>query len=129
MVVPIAKQYGPDLVLVSSGLDASRADPLGRMVVSAEGFRRMAHHLKELADDFAGGRMVVMHEGGYSQSYAPFCGLAIVEEMAGIRTPFSDLNDQARFDRLRPSREVGLDVDRALGEIVEFQRRYWRLGE
>jgi acetoin utilization deacetylase AcuC-like enzyme len=98
------------------------------MVVTAEGFRRMARYVTELADQFAGGRLAVLHEGGYSQSYAPFCALAIVEELCGVRTPLGNLNDQARFDRMRPSREVGLDVDRALREIVEFQSRYWRLG-
>jgi len=127
VVVPIAKQYAPDLVLVSCGLDASRSDPLGRMVVSAEGFRRMTRSLKEVAEDFAGGRMAVMHEGGYSQSYAPFCGLAVVEELAGTRTSMSDLSGQAQVDRLRPSREVGLDTERALKEIVAFQGRYWNL--
>jgi acetoin utilization deacetylase AcuC-like enzyme len=127
VVVPIARQYAPDLVLVSCGLDASRSDPLGRMVVSAGGFRKMTRYLKEVADDFAGGRMAVMHEGGYSQSYAPFCGLAVVEEMAGTRTSMSDISGQAGVDRLRPSREVGLDLDRALREIIEFQSRYWKL--
>lgn len=127
VVVPIARQFAPDLLLVSSGLDASRSDPLGRMVVSADGFRRMARSMKAVADDFSGGRMVVLHEGGYSQSYAPFCGLAIIEEMAGTRTAMSDLSGQAQVDRLRPSREVGLDTERALREIIEFQSRYWRL--
>ncbi|MGI8552279.1 MAG: class II histone deacetylase [Dehalococcoidia bacterium] len=127
VVVPIAKQFAPDLLLVSSGLDASRMDPLGRMMVTAEGFRRMTRSMKEVADDFSGGRMVVMHEGGYSQSYAPFCGLAIVEEMAGVRTSMSDRSGQERADRFRPSYEVGLDTERALREIIEFQNRYWRL--
>jgi len=127
VVVPIARQFKPDLVLVSSGLDASRFDPLGRMVVSCEGFRQMARHLRELADDFAGGRMAVLHEGGYSLSYAPFCGLAIVEEMAGTRTGLTDRADPDRSARLRPSYEVGLDVDRALREIIAFQSKYWHL--
>lgn len=127
VVVPIAKQFAPDLLLVSSGLDASRADPLGRMVVSVEGFRRMTRAMKEVAGDFSGGRLVVLHEGGYSQSYAPFCGLAITEELAGSRTGMTDLSGQALTDRLRPSREVGLDTERALQEIIAYQNRYWRL--
>jgi acetoin utilization deacetylase AcuC-like enzyme len=127
VVVPIARQFAPDLVLVSCGLDASRADPLGRMVVSMEGFRRMTRYLKEVAADFAGGRLVVMHEGGYSQSFAPLCGLAVVEEMAGVRTAMDAYSNQELTDRLRPSREVGLDTERALNEIIDFQSRYWRL--
>ena len=37
-----------------------------------------------------GGRLVVIHEGGYSDFYVPFCGLAIVETLAGRRTAVED---------------------------------------
>ncbi|MNP70366.1 Histone deacetylase-like amidohydrolase [compost metagenome] len=33
---------------------------------------------------------MLVHEGGYSEAYVPFCGLAAIEELAGIRT---DVND------------------------------------
>ena len=127
LIVPIAKQYKPDLVLVSSGLDASMNDPLGRMVLSAAGYRKMLSYLLELATDFAGGRLAVMHEGGYNQSYAPFCGLAIIEELAGIRTELSALPDQARFDRYPAAHTVGLDAEQVMRRIREVQGRYWQL--
>ena len=41
IVFPIARQFAPDLIVVSNGLDASRSDPLGRMVITAGGYRRM----------------------------------------------------------------------------------------
>jgi acetoin utilization deacetylase AcuC-like enzyme len=127
IVVPAARQFEPDLVLVSCGLDASRSDPLGRMVVSAEGFRRMTQAAQLIADEFAGGRLVLVHEGGYSQSYAPICGLAVIEQLAGVRTEMGTLGTQAQVDRLRPSYEVGLDVERALGEVIEMHGEFWRL--
>ena len=39
----------------------------------------------DVAEDVCDGRLVVEHEGGYSSAYVPFCGLAVVEELAGIR--------------------------------------------
>jgi hypothetical protein len=33
---------------------------------------------------------VAAHEGGYSEGYVPFCGLAVIEEFAGHRTPVED---------------------------------------
>jgi len=42
------------------------------------------------ADGTAGGRLVATHEGGYSNAYVPFCGLAVIEELAGRRTPATD---------------------------------------
>jgi acetoin utilization deacetylase AcuC-like enzyme len=128
VVWPIARQFGPDLIVVSNGLDASRSDPLGRMVITAGGYRRMTRATMALADELCEGRLAVVHEGGYSQSYAPVCGLAIIEELCGLDSGVADdLGGQARADRLRPSYEVGLDVERALAEVVAAQSAYWQL--
>ncbi|MDA0351244.1 MAG: class II histone deacetylase [Chloroflexi bacterium] len=128
VVWPIARQFRPDLIVVSNGLDASRSDPLGRMVLTAGGYRRMTRATMSLADELCGGRLAVIHEGGYSQSYAPVCGLAIIEELLGLDSGVADrLGSQARADRLRPAFEVGLDVERALAEVVATQSAYWQL--
>ncbi len=34
--------------------------------------------------------MVVCHEGGYSPFVVPFCGLALIETLAGMRTEVED---------------------------------------
>jgi acetoin utilization deacetylase AcuC-like enzyme len=44
----------------------------------------------EVAHEVCGGRLVACHEGGYSPAYVPYCGLAILEEMAGFRTEVAD---------------------------------------
>lgn len=128
VVFPIARQFNPDLIVVSNGLDASRSDPLGRMVITAGGYRRMTRATMNLADELCDGRLAVIHEGGYSQSYAPVCGLAIIEELLGIDSGIADnLGGQARADRMRPAFEVGLDVERALAEVVAVQAAHWQL--
>ena len=30
------------------------------------------------------------HEGGYNPVYVPFCGLAVIEALAGVDVPFTD---------------------------------------
>ena len=42
--------------------------------------------LKRAAERHCGGRLVAAHEGGYSDVYVPFCGLAAIEAMAGARS-------------------------------------------
>jgi hypothetical protein len=44
------------------------------------GYRYMARRLLEVADELCDGRIVFSHEGGYSNDYSPYCGLAVVEE-------------------------------------------------
>jgi acetoin utilization deacetylase AcuC-like enzyme len=122
VVFPIVRQFNPDLIVISNGLDASRSNPLGRMVVTSGRYRRMTRAMMNLAEELCDGKLAVIHEGGYSQSYVPVCGLAIIEELLGIdRGSADNLGSQARADQLRPSYEVGLDVERALAEVVEVQ--------
>jgi len=46
--------------------------------------------LVAVADELCGGRLVLSHEGGYSPIYMPFCGLAVMEELSGVKTAVND---------------------------------------
>jgi histone deacetylase 6 len=61
VLLPIARSFAPDLVIVSCGFDASDGDPLGGMRLSPAGYGAMTARLRELA----GGRLVLALEGGY----------------------------------------------------------------
>jgi acetoin utilization deacetylase AcuC-like enzyme len=88
VVAPALERFGPELVLVSAGQDPSAADPLGRMSVTADGFRAMAAGLASHADRLCDGRLAVIQEGGYSADHLPFCNLAILEAIAGLDPTF-----------------------------------------
>jgi histone deacetylase 6 len=50
IVMPVATAFSPDVVLVSSGFDAARGDPLGEFDVTASGYASMTKCLMSLAD-------------------------------------------------------------------------------
>ena len=83
VVVPALRRFRPELIMVSSGFDAGAMDPLGRQLVTSEGYRSMTRSLMEVANEVCGGRIVVAHEGGYSPVHVPYCGLAVIEALAG----------------------------------------------
>ncbi|XP_068588258.1 histone deacetylase 6 isoform X4 [Cebidichthys violaceus] len=64
VVMPIATEFNPGLVLVSAGFDAARGDPLGGYHVTPEGYAHLTHLLMSLA----GGRVLLILEGGYNLS-------------------------------------------------------------
>jgi acetoin utilization deacetylase AcuC-like enzyme len=90
VVCPALAAFRPELVLVASGLDANAFDPQGRMLLHSDGFRRLTRLVLDVAAETCAGRLVLCHEGGYARAYVPFCGLAVVEELAGIRTGVED---------------------------------------
>ncbi len=55
----------PELLIVSAGFDAHRADPLAELRVETEDFAWLTDRLLAVADAHAGGRVVSVLEGGY----------------------------------------------------------------
>jgi len=90
VVVPALLAFRPDLVVVSSGLDAAAFDPLARMMLHSECYRSLTRMLLDVALEVCDGRLVMAHEGGYDAAYVPFCGLAVLEEMSSVRTECED---------------------------------------
>lgn len=90
VVAPALERFRPELILVACGFDASPMDPLARMMVHSDGYRELTRRVLALAAEHARGRAVFCHEGGYASAYVPFCGLAVVEELAGVRTEVED---------------------------------------
>jgi len=84
VVVPALRRFKPDVIVIPSGFDASCFDPLGRMSVTASGFRAMARVLLDVAAETSGGRVMMTHEGGYSPTYVPLCGVSVLSEMSGV---------------------------------------------
>jgi acetoin utilization deacetylase AcuC-like enzyme len=66
VLVPAARRFQPQLILVSAGFDPHWADQLAMMRVTITGFARMATILKELAAELCQGRLIFTLEGGYN---------------------------------------------------------------
>jgi acetoin utilization deacetylase AcuC-like enzyme len=83
IVLPALHRFRPDVIVIACGYDAAALDPLGRMLATADTFRQMTRQVMAAAADLCGGRLVMVHEGGYAEVYVPFCGHAVIGELAG----------------------------------------------
>ncbi|MNE13166.1 Histone deacetylase-like amidohydrolase [compost metagenome] len=90
LVVPALARFRPQLIVVACGYDANAVDPLARMLAHSGTFRALTARLRQVAEEFAEGRLVLVHEGGYSEAYVPFCGQAVIEALAGVNTAVED---------------------------------------
>ena len=64
-IVRIIDDYKPDAILLSSGFDAHRRDPLGGMNVTEEAYGELTRRIVESAERHCGGRVFSLLEGGY----------------------------------------------------------------
>ncbi len=118
VVLPALQRFKPEIIVVACGFDASAADPLGRMMVTSDGYRQMTAMLMAQADDLCGGRMMMTHEGGYSANYVPYCGLAVLEQLCGVQSgvvdPFLDHFANYGQQMLQSHQSTAIDAAAAL---------------
>uniref|UniRef100_A0A8C6Q1T1 histone deacetylase n=1 Tax=Nothobranchius furzeri TaxID=105023 RepID=A0A8C6Q1T1_NOTFU len=88
VVMPIAQEFSPDVVLVSAGFDAAEGNPapLGGYKVSAKCFGFLTRQLMSLA----GGRLVLALEGGHDLTAICDASEACVSALLGIQDQMSE---------------------------------------
>ena len=85
VLVPVARRFQPQLVLVSAGFDAHWADHLATMKATITGFADTAMILKELAIELCEGRLVFTLEGGYNLRVVAASVKAVFDVLFGSR--------------------------------------------
>ena len=125
LLMPIATEFDPDLVLVSAGFDAAKGD-MGECNVTPECFARMTRRLKTLAR----GKVVCALEGGYVRSILCECVESVVlslldgasadkciEECTAF---YKNLGDNEMLDCIDPS------AAKSIREAIAAQSKYWQ---
>uniref|UniRef100_A0A8C6I9Z8 Histone deacetylase n=1 Tax=Mus spicilegus TaxID=10103 RepID=A0A8C6I9Z8_MUSSI len=115
VVMPIAREFAPDLVLVSAGFDAAEGHPapLGGYHVSAKCFGYMTQQLMNLA----GGAVVLALEGGHDLTAICDASEACVAALLGNKVdPLSEESWKQK---------PNLSAIRSLEAVVRVHRKYW----
>ncbi|KAK7041082.1 hypothetical protein R3P38DRAFT_2893111 [Favolaschia claudopus] len=83
VIMPIATEFDPELVIISAGFDAAEGDDLGECLVTPVGYAHMTYMLAGLA----GGLLAVALEGGYNLDSITKSALAVTEIIMGGAPP------------------------------------------
>lgn len=83
ILIPVAKEFDPDMIIISAGFDAAIGDPLGGCRISPYGYSIMLDKLME----FAGGKIVMALEGGYNLNSIASSARACVEVLLQDKPP------------------------------------------
>jgi len=112
VIMPIATEFDPDLVIISAGFDAAEGDLLGGCFVTPACYGHMTHMLMRLAK----GKIVVCLEGGYNLRSIARSALAVTRVLM-LEPP----------DRLRE--DLAPPKDSAVYTIQQVKRqhsKYWK---
>ncbi|KAK4688388.1 histone deacetylase 6, partial [Tremellales sp. Uapishka_1] len=110
IVMPIAYEFDPDLVIISAGFDAAEGDKLGGCHVTPAAYGHMTHMLCALA----GGKVVVALEGGYNLNAISDSALAVAHVLLGETPAELDVSEAS---------ELATEV---IYQVAKVQSRYWK---
>jgi acetoin utilization deacetylase AcuC-like enzyme len=86
VAAPAARQFRPDLILISGGFDAHRDDPVGGCTLETSSYAELARRVRALAD-YLGVPAGVVLEGGYDLEALAGSVAATMEALADGREP------------------------------------------
>jgi histone deacetylase 6 len=112
VLLPIARKFRPDIVLVSAGFDAAEGDLLGQMRVTPDGFAAMTARLRTLD----GGRLLLALEGGYNLDAIAASAAACLRVLLG---------ESAAVPDHRPEGWIAPAAERALDTVRRAQAPFW----
>jgi len=115
ILVPVAKAFEPELILLSAGFDTYVDDPLGGMRVTPKGYAAMTRIMMEIAESCCSKRLAVTLEGGYHLAGLRESVKAVLKELAqdSILT-----EDDLKALEQGPAPTV-------INEVVRVQKPYW----
>ena len=109
IVMPIAQEFNPDLVVISAGFDAADGDELGGCFVTPSCYAHMTHMLMSLA----GGRVAVCLEGGYNLRAISNSAVAVARTLMGEPPPKMQLP------------KINKEAARMLAKVQAYQAPHW----
>jgi len=108
--LPIAHQFKPDIIIVSSGFDSHHSDNLGGLAFTANFFGEMIKKLQKIQP-----KIVCTLEGGYNLNWIGKCLISQVGQMAGHPMDFKD------------SAEENPNVKNIIVDLKKELASYWKI--
>lgn len=108
LLLPIATEFRPDIILVSAGFSAAAGD-VGGCGVTPDGFAQMTRMLMGITS-----RVVLVLEGGYDLSVIPECASACTKALLGDKLSWRT--------EVKPKREARVAIE----QTMRSHRQYWQ---
>ena len=108
--IPIARQFRPDFIIVSSGFDSHHADPLGGLRMTVDMYGKIIEQLLSIQSN-----LVCTLEGGYNLSIIGKCFLSQLGALCGTPQSYPDSINESNSSRP------------VVEKIKKKMRQYWKL--
>lgn len=111
IIMPIAYEYNPELVIVSAGFDAMVGDPIGHYSVTPEAYGYFTHWLSTLAN----GNIILCLEGGYNVNSISHAMAMCAKALLGDPLPV-----------ISPTKTPNTSCIETIQNVLSVQQKYWK---
>lgn len=111
IILPIAYEFNPELVLVSAGFDAAIGDPIGNYNVTPEAYAYFTHWLSSLAN----GKIILCLEGGYNVNSISHAMAMCTKALLGDPLPM-----------LQNNKKPTAGCIETIQKVLSVQKKYWK---
>ena len=87
VIVPVVRDFEPDIIVTQDGVDPHHQDPLAHLQVRMATFPRLWRVLHDTADEVTDGRWIALGGGGYNVDVLPRAWALLFAEMTGAALP------------------------------------------
>lgn len=112
IIMPIAYEFNPELVLVSAGFDAAIGDPIGHYNVTPEAYGYFTHWLSTLAN----GKIILCLEGGYNVNSISHAMAMCTKALLGDPLPILQLHNN----------KPNASCIETIQKVLQVQEKYWK---
>jgi len=109
---PLVESFRPQMLFVSAGFDAHWNDPLTSLGLSTRGYYELSKKLAGMADEYCGGKIVFVLEGGYDPHNVAHGAGAIFDALT---------HSQLSHDPHDPSPDADVDHESRIAEVLKWQ--------
>ncbi len=121
IIIPVVREYNPEIIFVSTGYDGLLGDPYGYLGQSVLGFQVIMERISNLAEEVCEGKIVMTLEGGYKFNELGQAFLASISPFI----PNYEFSKEAESN-LSSSGNKG-QIKYTLDELKNILKPYWRI--
>lgn len=122
ILVPLAEEFKPDLIVANGGSDPHFADTLGSLRLTVNGFFNLSQTIAHVAEKVCQNKLVLMPGSGYNPTVLPPCWYALTAGVVGYES--IDVSDP--YTPPVESDMARRTVKNTLANLKQILKKYWK---
>lgn len=120
IIEPLTEEFNPQIIIRNGGSDAHFADNLTNLGLTVNGFKMIGEKVRKMAK-ICEGKEIDLIASGYNEKVLPYCWLALISGLSGIKTRIKEPIP------LRIKKELVLDqTKQTIKELKTILKNYWK---